>query len=156
ASPGLGHRDPGHAPRGGALMSGGLLDLDNPWPGLESYDESAQEYFSGRSMESDELLRRILDEPTTVLFGKSGLGKTSLLRPGFFPRLRAKGLLPIFIRLQFRPDTAPLIEQVRLALLDELQARQIEHVPPAPGETLWEYLHGTGREFWTRQNRLVN
>jgi hypothetical protein len=139
-----------------ATASGALLDLDNPWPGLESYDESAHEYFSGRSMESDELFRRIVDEPTTVLFGKSGLGKTSLLRAGVFPRLRDKGLLPIFIRLQFRPDTAPLIEQVSLALLDELQARQIEHAPPAPGETLWEYLHGTGREFWTRQNRLVS
>src|SRR5215813_14997577 len=102
-------------------MSGGLLDLDNPWPGLESYDESAQEYFSGRSMEADELQRRIVDEPTTVLFGKSGLGKTSLLKAGVFPRLRDKGLLPVFLRLQIRPGTEPLIEQVRRAFFDELR-----------------------------------
>src|SRR5262245_19189759 len=96
------------------IAGGVLLDLDNPWPGLESYDESAHDYFSGRGAEADELLRRIVDEPITVLFGKSGLGKTSLLKAGVFPRLRQKDLLPVFIRLQIRPDTEPLIEQVQL------------------------------------------
>jgi Novel STAND NTPase 1 len=137
-------------------VAGGVpLDLDNPWPGLESYDESAHDYFSGRTAEADELLRRIVDEPITVLFGKSGLGKTSLLKAGVFPRLRQKDLLPVFIRLQIRPDTEPLIEQVQLALLDELRNEGIEHLALAAGETLWEYLHRTGQEFWTRRNRLV-
>jgi hypothetical protein len=137
------------------VAGGVLLDLDNPWPGLESYNELAHDYFSGRAAEADELLRRIVDEPITVLFGKSGLGKTSLLKAGVFPRLRQKDLLPVFIRLQIRPDTEPLIEQVRLALLDELQNEGIEHLALAAGETLWEYLHRTGQEFWTRLNRLV-
>jgi len=66
------------------------LDPDNPWPGLESYDESSYAFFSGRGAEADELLRRILDEPVTVLFGKSGLGKSSLLKAGVFPRLRRR------------------------------------------------------------------
>jgi hypothetical protein len=137
------------------VVGGVLLDLDNPWPGLESYNELAHDYFSGRAAEADELLRRIVDEPITVLFDKSGLGKTSLLKAGVFPRLRQKDLLPVFIRLQIRPDTEPLIEQVQLALLDELRNEGIEHLALAAGETLWEYLHRTGQEFWTRLNRLV-
>ena len=131
------------------------LDRDNPWPGLDSYDESSHDFFSGRTEETNELLRRILDEPITVLFGKSGLGKTSLLKAGVFPRLREKGILPILVRLQIRITTEPLIEQVRLAFLDELRTQGIEHRDPEPGESLWEYMHRAGQEFWTRQNRLT-
>lgn len=134
---------------------GGQLDRDNPWPGLESYDEASTEFFSGRAAEADDLQRRIVDEPMTVLFGKSGLGKTSLLKAGVFPGLREKGLLPILLRLQVRPGTERLIEQVRLALFDALGAQEIEHPASADGETPWEYLHRTGQELWTRQNRLV-
>jgi pyruvate/2-oxoglutarate dehydrogenase complex dihydrolipoamide acyltransferase (E2) component len=127
-----------------ALAVRAQLDPDNPWPGLESYDESSHDFFSGRAAEADELHRRIVDEPVTVLFGKSGLGKTSLLKAGVFPRLREKGYLPIFLRLHCRAGTEPLIEQVRLALFDELGAQEIEHPPSSTGEGLWEYLHRTG------------
>jgi hypothetical protein len=131
------------------------LDLDNPWPGVEAYGESSHAYFSGRALEADELRRRILDEPTTVLFGKSGLGKTSLLVAGVFPHLRERDLLPIFLRLQFLRGTEPLIDQVRRALFDELRAHKVEHPAPADGETLWDYLHRSGLEFRTTQSRLV-
>src|SRR5262249_10542324 len=124
------HRDSRDAP-GRSAVSGpedlrhflneARLDRDNPWPGLASYDEASHEFFSGRSAETAELLRRILDEQVTVLFGKSGLGKTSLLKAGVFPRLRERDLLPIIIRMQIRTGGEPLIEQVRLALFDELR-----------------------------------
>ena len=136
-------------------VAGAQLDLDNPWPGLDAYQESSHAFFSGRSSEIDELIRRIVDEPITVLFGKSGLGKTSLLKAGVFPGLREKGLLPIFLRLQIRPGAEPPLEQVRLAIFAELRAQGVEHPPARDGETLWEYLHRPGQEFWTRQNRLV-
>src|SRR5438876_402411 len=137
-----------------ALISA-QLDRENPWPGLDSYDESSQEFFSGRTAEAEELQRRIYDEPITVLFGKSGLGKTSLLKAGVFPRLRQRDLLPILIRPQVRQGAQPLTEQVRLAMLGELAHYGIEHPPSAAGETLWEYLHRSGQEFWSGQNRLV-
>ena len=154
--------DPRHAPGAATMMEpstrpggGGQLDHDNPWPGLESYEEASAEFYIGRAAEAADLQRRIVDEPMTVLFGKSGLGKTSLLKAGVFPWLREKGFLPIFLRLQVRPGTEPLIEQVRLALFDALGAEEIEHPASADGETPWEYLHRTGQELWTRQNRLV-
>ena len=131
------------------------LDRDNPWPGLESYDESSYKFFSGRAAESDDLQRRIGDEPLTVLFGKSGLGKTSLLKAGVFPRLREKGLLPIFLRIQFCHGAESLMAQVALVLFEELRAQKIDHPAPLAGETLWEYLHRNGQECWTPQNRLV-
>jgi hypothetical protein len=32
------------------------LDRENPWPGLESFEESARDYFHGRGTEADDLL----------------------------------------------------------------------------------------------------
>jgi hypothetical protein len=137
------------------VVHDGQLDLENPWPGLASYDETADQFFSGRAAEAGELVRRIVDEPLTVLFGKSGLGKTSLLRAGVFPQLRDRNLLPIVVRLQIRNAAGPFMEQVCLRLLDELAAHGIEHAEPADAETPWEYLHRAGQEFWTPHNRLV-
>ena len=56
------------------------LDADNPWPGLAAYDEASRDFFHGRSAEAAEILRLIRLASLTVLYGKSGLGKSSLLQ----------------------------------------------------------------------------
>ena len=68
------------------------LDGENPWPGLESFEENAHAFFFGRDHEAESLLNHVLDAPVTVLYGRSGLGKTSLLRAGLFPLLREREL----------------------------------------------------------------
>jgi WD40 repeat protein len=128
------------------------LDRDNPWPGLESFEESARDYFHGRETEAQDLLRRVTDAPLTVLFGKSGLGKTSLLKAGLFPRLREKNYLPIHVRLDIRPEAPGLIEQFRDGLLGEIARERVDAPPFNAGETLWEYLHRADLELWNEQN----
>ncbi|MEA2342809.1 MAG: hypothetical protein QOF63_978 [Thermoanaerobaculia bacterium] len=130
----------------------GQLDRDNPWPGLESFEEDARDYFHGREAEAEDFLRRVTDAPLTVLFGKSGLGKTSLLKAGLFPRLREKHFLPIHVRLDIRPEAPGLIEQLRDGLLGELARQRVDAPPFADGETLWEYLHRADLELWNEQN----
>ena len=61
-------------------LSGLDLDEDNPWPGLASYDEASRRFFHGRGRDSAELLRLIRLCPLVALYGKSGLGKSSMLR----------------------------------------------------------------------------
>jgi hypothetical protein len=56
------------------------VDPEHPWLGLFSYSEETLAYFHGRDEETGELCRRVQRKPLTVLFGQSGLGKTSLLR----------------------------------------------------------------------------
>ena len=124
------------------------LDADNPWPGLASYDEAAREYFSGRAAETAELARRIADDPVTVLYGKSGLGKSSLLGAGVAPLLRERGQLPVFVRLRHDADAPPLIEQLAAALFDAFAAGPVKHPPRRDGEPLWDYLHRDGLAFW--------
>jgi hypothetical protein len=134
------------------MMDGTQLDRDNPWPGLESFDEEARDYFHGRETEAEDLLRRVADAPLTVLFGKSGLGKTSLLKAGLFPRLREKNFLPIHVRLDIRPEAPGLIEQLRDGLLAEIARQRVDAPPFTAGETLWEYLHRADLELWNEQN----
>jgi conflict system STAND superfamily ATPase/TIR domain-containing protein len=113
------------------LGAGTLVDAQNPWPGLSAFDEGAQDFFNGRDAESAELLRLVGQAPLTVLFGKSGLGKTSLVQAGLFPRLRQQNILPVYIRLDMRDRTAPLIQQAAAAL----QAEIAKHGVDAPHPT---------------------
>jgi len=91
--------------------------------------------------------------PLTVLFGKSGLGKTSLLQAGLFPRLRQQNILPIYIRLNIRDRSAPLIQQALAALEAEIGKHGVDTAAPGEGESLWEHLHGRHVEWWSAKNQ---
>ena len=123
------------------------LDADNPWPGLAWFDESAAAFFNGRQREIAELKRLLLQAPLTVLFGRSGLGKTSLLKAGLFPELRRSGLLPVYTRFDFAAGTGaaggehPLVEQLASSFAVAAAAAKADAPPRASGESLWEYLH---------------
>ena len=81
------------------LASSIAIDPENPWLGLSSYTEETRAYFHGRDEEAAELARRVQRKNLTVLFGQSGLGKTSLLRAGLVPRLRGEGFCPVYVRV---------------------------------------------------------
>ncbi len=131
------------------------LDPENPWPGLESFSEQDEAYFHGRDAETAELLRLVRRESVTVLFGGSGLGKTSLLNAGLFPALRDQGFVPVYVRVDFSDDGPTPVAQVLGALLTECAARRIDAPRPADSETLWEYFHKLDTEFWNERNRPV-
>ena len=63
-------------------------------------------FFYGRESETDELLRLIQLSPFVTLYGKSGLGKSSMLQAGLFPKLRAVRFLPVYLRLDFTAHAA--------------------------------------------------
>ena len=131
------------------------LDSDNPWPGLMPFTEATQAFFHGRDAEAAELLRRVRRERLTILFGQSGLGKTSLLCAGLFPRLRAVDFLPVSLRLDWTTAHISPVAQIKQALAENLAEHGVEGRPPRPDETLWGYFHDKETEFWSRRNRLV-
>ncbi|MGH7634829.1 MAG: hypothetical protein ACRENC_13925, partial [Gemmatimonadaceae bacterium] len=61
-----------------ALDQAPVVDDDNPWPGLLAFREANRHFFFGRTLELDDLFRRVRRETLTVLYAQSGLGKTSL------------------------------------------------------------------------------
>ena len=131
------------------------IDEQNPWPGLRPFDEAAERFFNGRRNESAELRRLVLHAPLTVLFGASGLGKTSLVQAGLFPLLRREHLLPVYVRLDVRDRGAPLIDQVKFALQAQIHAHCIDAPAFHGDESPWQYLHRAGLELWSEQNQLL-
>jgi hypothetical protein len=128
------------------------VDREHPFLGLASFEEEHSLWFHGRGDEREELIRLVRRDLLTVLFGLSGLGKTSLLNAGLFPWLRENRFLPIRIRLAYGPDAPDLTEQVRRAIAAAISEHGIDASPPG-GETLWEYFHAN--PFWDSRSRLL-
>ena len=143
----------------------------NPWLGLRSYQEGETIY--GRTEEIASLAQCILANVQTVLYGKSGIGKTSLLNAGVFPLVRKKGVFPVNIRLEHNsePYFAQIsravfgsLKQLRRETLDENGDKVVsfeegtikERVKPiAEGkETLWEFFH-RHEYFDSKGERLI-
>lgn len=132
-----------------------IVNEDNPWPGLLPFGEKDQAFFKGRTSETQDLLRLVLRERLAVLFGVSGLGKSSLLQAGLFPLLRGHDILPVNIRLNFSGDRPDLISQVWNAVLGEAAQSGIEPPERRGSETLWETFHRQDADFWNQRNRPV-
>jgi hypothetical protein len=130
----------------------------NPWKGLHFYTEQDQDIFFGRSQETEEFLRLIRRDTLTVLFARSGLGKTSLLRAGAIPRLRENGFLPVIVRLDYQASALPPTHQIIHATLAAATAAGVDAEdqsvsasrPAGRQETLWEFF--LAHKFWSHRN----
>jgi len=129
------------------------VSAENPFLGLSAYTEELAPYFHGRSDEIEQLYRLLRRGPLTILFGRSGLGKTSLLQAGLSPLLREDRFLPIHIRLLFSHRHEDLVAQVKHAVLQAVADHAVDAPPPQEDETLWEYFHRA--RFWDQRNNLL-
>ena len=74
-----------------------MAQVTNPWKGLKAYSEG--EILYGRNDDIQALSQYIINNTQTVLYGKSGIGKSSILNAGVFPVARQHGLYPVPVRL---------------------------------------------------------
>ena len=119
------------------------VDAQHPWLGLDSFTEETRAYFYGRDDEVAELARRVQRKLLTILFGQSGLGKTSILRAGIVPRLRAQGYCPVYVRIDYSADSPAPSEQIKQAIYRATltSGRWTQPGVAVAGESLWEFLH---------------
>ena len=119
------------------------LDERNPYLGLVSFTEETREYFFGRDEEVAELVRRVQRKLLTVLFGKSGLGKTLNVRVGLIPKLRQQGYCPVYVRIAYGRESPEPAEQIKAAIRRATGAsgQWMQEGIADAGETLWEFLH---------------
>jgi hypothetical protein len=61
---------------------------DCPYKGLLAYTEADAEYFFGRDSDRELVIDNLMASRLTVLYGPSGVGKSSLLQAGVMPLLR--------------------------------------------------------------------
>ena len=59
------------------------------YPGLNYFTTEQKDQFFGRDAEKEDLLALVQTEKIVTLFGKSGYGKSSLIRAGLIPILPA-------------------------------------------------------------------
>lgn len=112
----------------------------NPWKGLNYYVEG--EIIYGRDVEILSLSQYIFNNTQTVLYGRSGIGKSSILNAGIFPKARLNGMVPVSIRLK-HTEGNDYLEQIREAL--EQGGLFPKELLPAinkdGAESLWEFMH---------------
>jgi WD40 repeat protein len=136
------------------------VDRDNPWPGPEAFREADAPYFFGRDHPRAQLSRLLLQNRLVVLYGRSGLGKTSLLRAGVFPVLREASTLPVYLRLVFRasgdaPSVSDLRSQVKTALERAAADAHIDAPSIDEDSTLWEWFFRSEARFFNERSRRV-
>ena len=122
------------------------VDPQNPWLGLASFTEETRQYFYGREEEVAELARRVQRKLLTVLFGQSGLGKTSILSAGIVPKLRPEGYCPVYVRIDYSTDLVSPADQIKQAIFRATETSGTWSQPGTAvvGESLWEFLHHRG------------
>lgn len=125
----------------------------NPYRSLHFYKEEDEEFFKGRDDEKLTLFHQVKYNQLTIVFGQSGIGKTSLLNAGLFPLLRKENFLPVYIRLRFEEFNTSLLRQIYDGLSNELTLQGIKltsalnetpiSIPfseEVKNQTLWEYF----------------
>jgi len=58
------------------------------YPGIHSFTDENSEFFSGRENDAENFYNLVRLEPLTVLYGKSGYGKSSLLQAAIVPKIK--------------------------------------------------------------------
>lgn len=89
----------------------------NGWNMLDSYKEGQIIY--GRDEEIASISESIQYNVQTFLYGKSGIGKTSLIQAGVFPELRKAHYFPVIIRLALYDKKESLNSIVKRLIFEE-------------------------------------
>jgi len=83
-----------------------VLSKEQPYPGLRPYDSGDEEFFFGREAQTSGLRRKLETSRLVAVVGRSGCGKSSLVRAGLVPLLnreRDPSGQPEWHIISFRP-----------------------------------------------------
>lgn len=109
----------------------------NPWLGLAPYTEGTPLY--GRTKESAVLSEIIKDNIATIVYGKSGIGKSSLLSAGISPILRNEHYIPVPLRLVHNTEVS-YVEQIENKVRELIDCKD-ELPENVPDLGLWDFFH---------------
>ncbi len=109
----------------------------NPWLGLQTYQEGTRLW--GRDSDITTLSDIVCNNLATIIFGKSGIGKSSLIHAGISPEIRKRGMKPVYIRLEHNTDIA-YTTQIERTVSDALDKEdRLNEDYPSMG--LWDFFH---------------
>ena len=118
-------------------MENKIYNDSNPWLGLAPYQEGIPLY--GRTKECVILSEIIKNNYVSVVFGKSGIGKTSLINAGISPLLRGGNYIPIKIRFTHNSNIS-YVEQIESKVKESI--RCVDFLMPEIEDLgLWDFFH---------------
>jgi WD40 repeat protein len=96
-----------------------LTEKNNPYRGLQSFEEEHSQLFFGRKELVEELYKKVshTSSSLTVVLGVSGSGKSSLVKAGLIPYLRQHNFREWYILKPMRPSESPFTALARTLLL---------------------------------------
>lgn len=123
--------------------------IARPYKFLDYYERQDAGLFFGRSREIEAYAAQILAETVTVLCGRSGTGKTSLIQAGLMPHLESAGCLTVYARPGLSPNFNP--EDILRASVREALREANLFLPSEPPQ-LDEFLKAVAQ---TASKKLV-
>ncbi|MCZ7686604.1 MAG: serine/threonine-protein kinase [Sandaracinaceae bacterium] len=130
----------------GAQLSGeATRRAEGPFRGLRAFGQEHAAGFFGRESEIERVLERLRDQPTVVIAGASGVGKTSFVSAGLLPRMREREKLLV---LEVRPTDRPFAALATRILRGDTFATEGATPPPA------ERVRGLAKELEATPGRL--
>ena len=126
-----------------------------PYRFLDSFDLRDAEFYFGREDDVEATLKLVQDNRLSVLFGRSAIGKTSLLRAGLMARIKKENedtdteatrpWIAAFARCEDDP-----IESIRTSIAEAAEAMGFDPVPASEETELGAFVRAisdlTGRE----------
>lgn len=109
------------APHATATGAAEAVAWARPYKFLDYFTEQDAQIFFGREPEVETVCSQILAHRTFILHGRSGVGKSSIVRAGLLPRLKSEGHVVSVIRCFTEP-----LHQIRAALADVIDDRPID------------------------------
>ncbi|HEY8145158.1 MAG TPA: protein kinase [Kofleriaceae bacterium] len=133
-----------------------LAEGESPYPGLTAFQESDADRFFGRARDVARMVARVRESPLTAVVGPSGVGKSSFIRAGVVPALKASG--ETWETIVVRPGRSPLSALASVLQPMHSSSRTDVHQRMAEHESLLARLRaepgylGTLLRSWARQN----
>ncbi|MBL8460950.1 MAG: hypothetical protein JNL20_00340, partial [Thauera sp.] len=104
-----------------------------PYVGLQPFEEADRAFFFGRERDQRVIIANLLSSPLTILYGSSGVGKSSVLMAGVVPQLhRERPRTPVVVFRNWVDRDFQLA--LTRACIETVWAMQVDQ--PRPAETL--------------------
>lgn len=119
---------------------------DSPYQGLEPFTENDRAYFFGREQDQQTIGANLITAQLTVLYGASGVGKTSVLMAGVIPFVRSQPDVAVVLYRNWQVPNA--FAALKASIMEATGAKGIDAELP-----LDRFLEQVGRQ--TRQTVAV-
>jgi hypothetical protein len=110
------------------------------WPG--PYTEAHRDYFFGRSADQRVIVANLVGAPLTVLFGPSGVGKSSVLGAAVVPALRAQPRAAVVLFSEWHAGFLPALKARAAEAVAGVTGRNPEVDPGLPLDDFLAELGG--------------